>query len=138
MTTKYDLSGEYHADVSALMNRVSELEDVLRLTEEPCRAFYKQARDGGWEVYSAVQEALKDRTLQVIDGEVHLIEVRAISCEDRLPTEEDEDVNGNVWGWYQYRFEWLLVPSCVFTNTSDICTHWMHTGLKNPGYDPIQ
>ena len=53
-------------------------------------------------------------------------------CSERLPTESDEDIDGHVWGWYQYRNEALRVASCMFREDSDVCTHWKPTGLERP------
>lgn len=58
-----------------------------------------------------------------------------IRCEDRLPTEADADVDGNVWvyDWAMFNGEYRQTRATWWTvkDVSDY-THWMPTGLKRP------
>lgn len=72
----------------------------------------------------------------ILRNSIKLSDFQWIDCVVRLPCEEDADVEGKVWGWYQYRHEWCLVSPYQFVKGSDICTHWMATGLNSPGIDP--
>lgn len=52
----------YQSENDSLRDKIEELEEPLSLAQEPCRDWYKQGQEGGWEIYSTVKNALTSRS----------------------------------------------------------------------------
>ena len=56
-----------------------------------------------------------------------------IACSERLPTETDADLYGNVWAYNKKKgYVQLATWYSVKTYAETVYTHWKPTGLKRP------